>query len=141
MENGYVYFMPYALVFVTWLVLGYNLFQLSAAYTWVDEQILRYRSSVNEERMSARTLRILNAASIILLAIGYLVLLYQAGLAYWVLTWVGLKFFLSGILSDYLQTRVLLNRPYSLRSHIVTKADAFANALTLTFILLVCVFP
>lgn len=133
--------MPYALVFVTWLVLGYNLFQISAAYSWVDAQIVRYRSNVREEGMPSRALRILNALSILFLAIGYLVLLHQAGLAYWLLAWVALKFLLSGVLSDRMQTRVLHDRPYSRRSHWVTKIDAFANALTLTFILLVCVFP
>lgn len=133
--------MPYALVFITWLVLGYNLFQLSTAYSWVDAQILRYRSSVREDGMPPRILRILNAVSIALLAFGYLALLHGAGLAYWLLTWVALKFLVTGVLSDRMQTSVLHDRPYSRRSHWLTKADAFANALTLTFILLVCVFP
>ncbi len=133
--------MPYALVFVTWLVLGYNLFQLSAAYSWVDTQILRYRSSVREERMPTNVLRILNVLSVAFLAAGYLVLLYQADLAYWLLGWVALKFGLSAWLSDHMQCRVLCDQPYSRRTHLIAKADALANALTLTFILLILVFP
>lgn len=133
--------MPYALVFVTWLVLGYNLFQLSAAYSWVDEQVLRYRSTVREERMSSGTLRILNMLSVAFLAAGYLILLYHAELAFWLLGWVALKFGLSAWLSDHMQCRVLCDRPYSRRTHLIAKTDALANALTLTFILLILVFP
>jgi hypothetical protein len=132
---------PLLTIIVTWLVLGYNLFQLGSAFSWIESQIGRYRSFIKNERVAPAYLRKLNFYSAIVMAISYLVLLYFAGLAYWLLGCVLAKYLITALISDQMQARILGAKPFYPRHYWLIKVDALFNAVLLSFVLLVCVYP
>jgi|GEM_PF-4479728 len=128
-------------ILVTLGVLGYNLFQLSAAYTWVLAQIGEYRNFVQTEQVTPARLRRFNVLMTLAMLVAYLVLLYFSGFAFWLLSSVGIKYLLTLFLSDRVQERILSGKPFSSLHHMLLKVDSLFNVLMLSFVLYVSVSP
>lgn len=126
-----------ATIIVSLFILGYNLLQLSSAHQWVVERMGQYRDYLRHEAIDVSWVRRFNVQAMLGFACLYGVMLFLAGLAWWILAIALLKIFLSTYISDLYQHRILLGHEFSASLHRWVKMDALSNTLLLSFLLYV----
>lgn len=128
-----------ATIIVSVLTLGYNLYHLGNAYAHMRLQFQNFRQALEEGLVDVSRARRFNLFLMLFLPLSYLVLLYLAGFAWWLLAVVACKYLISGFLSDFFQNRVLQGRVLRRGHFRLFKIDAFLNVLLLAVVLSVAV--
>jgi len=127
-------------VVVTFLFLGYNLFQLSAGYAWMQGQIGQFKDQVKTHGVALPYLRRLNAGIIASTGVAYFSILYAAGFVWWILCIMVCKLFITGLLSDFFQARVVKGKEFLPLHFWIGKVDVLLNIVGTGFLILLCFF-
>jgi hypothetical protein len=111
------------------ILMGYNISEFVASFKTVSEKVGEFLSVAKENAATDSDLRLTNIISSCLLSIVYVALVYFSDIVIWVVALVVLKLVLTLLLSDKLLIQVLRDGSLSKKCYIVSKCDAFFNAV------------
>ena len=111
------------------LMMGYNISEFLASYQSLSEKATDLKEIARENGAGEQAMRRSNFLLSFFLSAAYVVLTWFSGLAVWitVLAMVKLVFTLS--ISDFALVQILRSGEFSRKMYLLSKGDAFLNAL------------
>ena len=109
--------------------MGYNISEFVASYNVVSEKASQFLQMAKDNAASDADLRRSNLLLSSVLSIGYSVLIYFSDIVIWLVAIVVSKLIITLLLSDKVLIQILHDRTLSQKSFLVSKYDAFFNAV------------
>ena len=122
------------------ILMGYNISEFAASFKTVSEKVGEFLNLAKENSATDTDLRRSNIFLSCLLSIGYVTLVYFSDIVIWIVVLAVLKLVLTLLLSDKLLIQVLREGSLSKKSYLVSKFDAFFNAVMGFIFALILVF-
>lgn len=122
------------------ILMGYNISEFAASFKTVSEKVGEFLNMAKENAATDTDLRRSNLFLSCLLSIGYVLLVYFSDIVVWIVALAVLKLVLTLLLSDKLLIQVLREGSLSKKSYLVSKFDAFFNAVMGFIFALILVF-
>ena len=111
------------------ILMGYNISEFVASYNVVSEKASQFLQMAKDNAASDADLRRSNLLLSSVLSIGYSVLIYFSDIVIWLVAIVVSKLIITLLLSDKVLIQILHDRTLSQKSFLVSKYDAFFNAV------------
>lgn len=111
------------------ILMGYNISEFVASYNVVSEKASQFLQMAKDNAASDADLRRSNLLLSSVLSIGYSVLIYFSDIVIWLVAIVVSKLIITLLLSDKILIQILHDRTLSQKSFLVSKYDAFFNAV------------
>ncbi len=111
------------------ILMGYNISEFVASYKVVSEKASQFLQMAKDNAASDADLRRSNLLLSSVLSIGYSVLIYFSDIVIWLVAIVVSKLIITLLLSDKVLIQILHDRTLSQKSFLVSKYDAFFNAV------------
>jgi hypothetical protein len=119
------------------ILMGYNISEFCASFKIVSEKAGEFLRLAKDNAASDADLRRSNALLSGVLSLGYSVIIYFSDIVIWLVALVVVKLLITVSISDKVLVQVLNDRALSQKSYLVSKYDAFLNAvLGLSFALI-----
>ena len=111
------------------ILMGYSMSDFVASFKTVNEKIEEFLGIAKENSVSNELLRRSNFVQSGILSIAYVLLVYFSDVVIWLVALILVKLLLTLYLSDKLLLQVLRDGSLSQKSFMVSKYDAFFNAV------------
>lgn len=111
------------------ILMGYNISEFVASYNVVSEKASQFLQMAKDNAASDADLRRSNLLLSSVLSIGYSVLIYFSDIVIWLVAIVVSKLIITLLLSDKVLIQILHDKTLSQKSFLVSKYDAFFNAV------------
>ena len=111
------------------LMMGYNVSEFLASYQSLSEKVGEMKELVRENGAGELAMRRSNFLLSFLLSAIYVVLTWFSGLAVWITVLTGAKLVFTLSISDYALVQILRSGVFPKKIYMLSKVDAFLNAL------------
>ncbi len=111
------------------LMMGYNISEFLASYQSLSEKATELKEIARENGAGESAMRRSNFLLSFFLSVVYGVLTWFSGLALWITVLVAVKLTFTLVISDFALVQILRKGDFSRKNYLLSKVDAFLNAL------------
>lgn len=111
------------------LMMGYNISEFLASYQSLSEKATELKEIARENGAGEMAMRRSNFLLSFFLSVVYGVLTWFSGLALWITVLVAVKLTFTLVISDFALVQILRKGDFSRKNYLLSKVDAFLNAL------------
>ena len=111
------------------LMMGYNISEFLAGYQSLSEKATELKEIARENGAGEQAMRRSNFLLSFFLSAAYVVLTWFSGLAVWITVLAAVKLVFTLSISDFALVQILRSGVFSRKMYLLSKGDAFLNAL------------
>ena len=111
------------------LMMGYNISEFLAGYQSLSEKAEDLKEIARENGAGEQAMRRSNFLLSFFLSAAYVVLTWFSGLAVWITVLAAVKLVFTLSISDFALVQILRSGEFSRKMYLLSKGDAFLNAL------------
>ena len=111
------------------LMMGYNISEFLASYQSLSEKATDLKEIARENGAGEQAMRRSNFLLSFFLSAAYVVLTWFSGLAVWITVLATVKLVFTLSISDFALVQILRSGEFSRKMYLLSKGDAFLNAL------------
>lgn len=111
------------------LMMGYNISEFLASYQSLSEKAEDLKEIARENGAGEQAMRRSNFLLSFFLSAAYVVLTWFSGLAVWITVLAAVKLVFTLSISDFALVQILRSGVFSRKMYLLSKGDAFLNAL------------
>ena len=111
------------------LMMGYNISEFLAGYQSLSEKAEDLKEIASENGAGEQAMRRSNFLLSFFLSAAYVVLTWFSGLAVWITVLAAVKLVFTLSISDFALVQILRSGVFSRKMYLLSKGDAFLNAL------------
>ena len=111
------------------LMMGYNISEFLAGYQSLSEKAADLKEIARENGAGEQAMRRSNFLLSFFLSAAYVVLIWFSGLAVWITVLAAAKLVFTLLISDFALVQILRSGVFSRKMYLLSKWDAFLNAL------------
>ena len=111
------------------LMMGYNISEFLANYQSLSEKATELKEIARESGTEESSMRCSNVLLSFFLSAVYVTLTWFSGFAVWITVLVAVKLFFTLASSDFALVQILRKGDFSRKIYLLSKVDAFLNAL------------
>ena len=111
------------------LMMGYNISEFLASYQSLSEKATDLKEIARENGAGESAMRRSNFLLSFFLSSVYVILTWFSGLALWITVLVAVKLIFTLFISDFALLQIMRKGEFPRKTYLLTKVDAFLNAL------------